>query len=62
MSNGKTGRIDTAHHHPRVRRAGTGFWVWACECGGASCRTIPGLATWRQALIGALNHAASLAP
>jgi hypothetical protein len=52
---------DIAHHHPRVRRTGSA-WVWACECGGASCRTAIVGATWREAVIGALYHAACLAP
>ena len=53
---------DTAHHHPKVRRAGFGSWVWACECGGASCRIDPVGSTWREAVLGALYHAACLAP
>jgi hypothetical protein len=53
---------DTAHHHPKVRRAGGGSWVWACDCGGASCRIAPAASTWKQAVVGALYHAACLAP
>lgn len=62
MSQARTHRVDTAHHHPRVRRTGMGGWHWSCDCGGASCRTGTGLSTWRQAFIGALAHAATLAP
>ncbi len=48
-------------HHPQVRRRSTGAWMWVCACGGASCRTTSRPATWRQAYIGALYHAGTLA-
>lgn len=52
---------DTAHHHPRVRRAGA-RWVWECRCGGASCRTARDARPWREVVTEALLHSASLAP
>ena len=52
---------DTAHHHPIVRRE-LGCWVWECDCGGSSCRTVREPRTWRQAVIEALLHADALAP
>jgi hypothetical protein len=62
MRSSRVYRGDVAHHHPRVRRSGTGGWVWACDCGSASCRTAMTVSTWRQAVLGALNHASCLAP
>jgi hypothetical protein len=55
-------RGDTAHHHPHVLRAGSGTWRWQCECGGASCRSAIVRLSWREAVLGALNHATCLAP
>jgi hypothetical protein len=54
--------IDLAHHHPVVRRDASGRWTWACTCGGASCRTTFGPASWRQALVEALLHSTAIAP
>lgn len=62
MNHIRTSRGDSAHHHPHVRRATSGAWVWACECGGASCRTGLVVCTWRQAVLSALHHSASIAP
>jgi hypothetical protein len=62
MNSIRISRTDVAHHHPRVRRDDSGAWVWACACGGASCRTGMVVFTWRQAVLGALNHAATIAP
>ena len=51
MYRGDIARGDIAHHHPRVRRSGTGSWVWACDCGSASCRTAIAACTWRLAIL-----------
>ncbi|WP_270889350.1 hypothetical protein [Pedococcus sp. 5OH_020] len=61
MSSHATYRTSTAHH-PRVQRGPDGGWVWACSCGGASCRTIRHGLPWKQAVIGALLHSATVAP
>jgi hypothetical protein len=53
-------RRDRAHHHPRVQRRGD-MWVWVCECGGASCRTLDDCPSWRVAVLAALHHSTSLA-
>ncbi len=53
-------RIDTAHHHPHVRRTFVG-WTWECSCGGASQRAAVSSTTWRAAVISALNHSVCLA-
>lgn len=56
-----TKRVHTnVGHHPRVRQSPGGSWVWACSCGGASCRTGEVTASWRQAIIAALNHTTAL--
>jgi hypothetical protein len=55
-------QTDLAHHHPVVVRTGLGRWAWSCACGGASCRTSSEPRTWRQALIEALLHSATIAP
>ncbi|SDO97641.1 hypothetical protein SAMN04489867_1079 [Pedococcus dokdonensis] len=62
MGTRQIGRADTAHHHPHVVRALSGTWRWQCDCGGASCRTALAQVSWREAVIGALNHATCLAP
>lgn len=62
MNADKHHQIDRAHHHPHVRRTGRGAWTWTCDCGSAACRVAMATATWRQTVIGALNHAALLAP
>jgi hypothetical protein len=61
MHRTRRSRVDVAHHHPKVRRASAG-WAWDCSCGGASCRTGVVSFSWREAVISALNHAATLAP
>ncbi len=61
MSQGRAHRHDVAHHHPRVHRAMAGGWAWECSCGGASERWTLVSITWRQAVIGALNHSCALA-
>jgi hypothetical protein len=61
MQRSRRQRVDIHHHHPRVTRGRVG-WAWDCSCGGASCRTGVVSFSWRQALISAMNHAATLAP
>ncbi|HET7280577.1 MAG TPA: hypothetical protein VFJ22_21085 [Dermatophilaceae bacterium] len=51
---------DLAHHHPAVHKV-QGKWVWACTCGGASCRTSTAGLSWRHAVIEALLHSTSIA-
>jgi hypothetical protein len=57
-----THHLDRAHHHPTVRRTVLGRWTWTCTCGGASCRTSPSSAPWRQVVVEALLHSTSIAP
>ncbi|HEX5429442.1 MAG TPA: hypothetical protein VFX00_14040 [Pedococcus sp.] len=60
--NSRTATRTSTAHHPRVQRGVAGGWTWACSCGGASCRTTREALPWRQAFIGALNHAATVVP
>jgi hypothetical protein len=53
-------RRDRAHHHPEVLKVGN-HWVWVCTCGGASGRSGLLHLTWRQAMVGALLHSATIA-
>ena len=61
MNPRRTHRHDLAHHHPHVHRATLLGWAWACTCGGASVRGAKVPSTWREAVIGALNHSGTIA-
>lgn len=52
---------DPAHHHPLVQRKASGGWGWVCSCGSSTCRSNLRAASWREALIGALDHSTHLA-
>src|SRR5690606_7433382 len=59
-SNSHRRHIDLAHHHPRVRKATSG-WAWDCACGGASIRSVHPPLDWRDAFGEALRHSATIA-
>jgi hypothetical protein len=57
----RSGRHDSAHHHPVVYRNDRGAWGWQCPCGGASCRTKRDPVSWHHNIVQALAHASALA-
>jgi len=58
--NGRHGRRDIAHHHPRVTKNGRS-WAWACDCGATSSLVSRRHRKWHEAIVEALGHSTEIA-